>query len=66
MVGASNITKPLPVSLQARTRPALWGDQANQLLRQPCARGDRSDPLAKQAGVTFGFRGEDERDGRWP
>jgi hypothetical protein len=28
--------------------------------------GDRSDLLAERAGIIFGFRDEDERDGRWP
>jgi hypothetical protein len=28
--------------------------------------GDRGDLLAERAGIIFGFRDEDERDGRWP
>jgi hypothetical protein len=28
--------------------------------------GDRADLLAERAGIIFGFRDEDERDGRWP
>jgi hypothetical protein len=28
--------------------------------------GGRGDLLAERAGVIFGFRAEDERDGRWP
>jgi hypothetical protein len=28
--------------------------------------GDRADLLAERAGIIFGFRDENERDGRWP
>jgi hypothetical protein len=46
------------------SRELLDVDAALAELREVA--GDRSDLLAERAGIIFGFRDEDERDGRWP